>query len=85
MCTPQKTQDVVQLLASKGGSVCPDQSGSVLGVIWQSEGLRVRFPVKAPELQVQSSVRVRTRSNRLMFLSHISVFLPLFLPPFPLL
>ena len=34
-------------------------------------------------LWVQSLVRVHARGGRWMFLSHINVSLPVFLPPFP--
>ena len=36
-----------------------------------------------PRLQIWSPVRVRTKSNQSMFLSHINVSLLLSLPPFP--
>ena len=36
-----------------------------------------------PGLQVRSPVRARARGNKLMFLFHMDVSLPLSLPPFP--
>ena len=58
-------------------------SGLSIGL--QAERLLVRFPVRAYAMvagQVPSWGHVR--GNYLMFLSHINVSLPLFLPPFPL-
>ena len=57
---------------------------SGLGIVPQSKRSPVRFPVMAqPGLQVLSPVRACATGNRSMFLSCISVSLPLFSPPFP--
>ena len=57
-----------------------------LGVIPQSERSPVKFRTgHAPGLRVWFLVGVHTRGNQLMFLSHIDVSLPLFLPLFPFL
>ena len=57
---------------------------SWLGVVPQSERLLVRFLVRSYAWVVGSvpGVGAPTRGDRLMFLSHIDVSLPLFLPSF---
>ena len=57
---------------------------SWLGSISQSKGSPVSFPIRAHAWVVGSVVvGVHTRGNLSMFLSHINVSLPFFLPPFP--
>ena len=76
---------VAIFLKKKKNLATPGQCGSVgFSVILQSKGHR--FDSQSghmPGLQAWSLVGAYVRHNRLMFLSHISVSFPLFLPTFP--
>ena len=55
-----------------------------LGVLPQTEGLLVRFPVRAQGGVAGSApVGAHPKGSPSTFLSRTDVFLPLFLPPFP--
>ena len=55
-----------------------------LGVVPQTTGSPAQFPVRyMPGLQAKYPAGAHRRGNQSMFLSHIDVPLPLFLPPIP--
>ena len=58
---------------------------SGLSVGLRTEGLLVRFSVRAHAWVVGQVPSWGHRGNQWMFLSHINVFLPFFLLPFPFL
>ena len=84
---PSKVDNLNRLVIIKvsKSSSSPDQCDSVGGVLshkvkygWSDSGSRPR-PVAGLGLVL---VRAHKRGNRSMFLSHMNVSLPLFLPPF---